>query len=439
MNKHFTLFFTLLFSANLWFFSNINAQNQVANSGFENWEEVYTNEQEPIGWSSFRTNAGTYATLARAKQIDVSPVVRPGTQGATSAVIWARSVVIAIANGNVTTGQIQANSMTPSNINNCNKTIRSTSDFNMPFTARPDSLTIWAKYVPISTANQARISAVIHGDIDYQDPNNNSTMESYVIAKAIADYSATATKGWQRLSIPFDYNSYAENVNNADPMYILISITTNKTPGGGNANDSVYVDDMLMIYNPTLTIENTSGKDIFSSEDMLSVTFSITGTMSPDNLNADANIVSLELSDEFGSFDSPTVLNYVQTDESGEFSVQIPEGLENGDGYKIRVVTTNYPMISEELSITINNTETDLETTNAKNDIFVYPNPVSKILYIECNDVENAAIYTLSANKVSQVEETKNGIDVSNYAAGAYIVNVKTKDGNVHRAIFIKE
>ena len=606
MNKRFTHQLFLPVIAGMFFWGNANAQNQVANSGFENWETVYTSgqtvEQEPVNWSSFRTNAGSYATLARAKQVDASSVIRPGSKGTKSAVIWARNVAIAIANGNLTTGQIQAGNMTPSNIANHNKTIRSNPDHNMPFTARPDSLTIWAKYRPGNKSHEARIAAVIHGDNDYQDPNNSATIESFVIGKAILNYSATNDNGWQRLSIPFDYESFPENENNKEPKYILISITTNKTPGvgstGASTTDSVYVDDMLMIYKPSLKAENTSGKSVFAPADVLNVTYTLTGTMSPDNLNADANVVSLELSDALGSFSAPTVLDYAVTNESGVFTVKLPEDLEIGDGYKVRIVTTNYPMTSNELDISVlipatitttaannddlgcNPTVTPPEftvtdncnesaeatvttdgptktacnysqtwtanytskcgtatpvsityrwvqnapaeiTTNAtdnddlganpttvtppeftvtdecnasaaatvttdgptnigenysqtwtanytpecgsaatpvsityrwvqnddssvkkiavENTIFIYPNPVSKTLFVECAEAEKAAVYTLNGLKIAEVKITENGIDVSDYAKGLYLIAIEAKDGSVYRTLFVKE
>jgi len=342
-----SIFFIIAFTA--------NAQNQVSNAGFELWENVATNEDEPVNWNSFRTNAGTYATVARAKQVDKSSDIRPGSTGTTSAVIWARWATLAVANGNLTTGQIQAGSTTPANAANHNKTIRANAAHNMPFTATPDSLTVWTKYVPGNTAHQARVAAVIHGDYDYKDPSATAD-ENYVVGKATLNYSATEDKGWQRLSIPFDYD-FTSN----DPQYILITFTTNMTPGVGTTagrngaivSDSVYIDDMFMIYNPTLTAENTSEKSTFVSGEEIEISYTITGTMSPYNLNAEANVVRLELSDATGSFDDAIVLDEATTDESGVFTVSLPEEMEIGDGYKLRVITTNYPMISDEISISI--------------------------------------------------------------------------------------
>ena len=414
MNKKNVFKLAMFFIANIFFIVAIKAQDQVINADFENWETVATNEQEPVQWNSFRTNGGSMATLARAKQVDISPVVRPGSQGERSAVIWTRSVLVALANGNLTTGQIQAGNMTPSNLANHNKTIRDNANFNMPFTATPDSLTVWTKYVPKNTTSQARIAAIIHGDADYRDPNNNSDgIEDFVVGKAILNYPATEDKGWQRLSIPFDYNFASD-----DPRYILITFTANMTPGGGTANDSVYIDDMQMIYKPALAAENTSDKTIFKAGDGIEISYTITGTMSPYNLNADANVVRLELSDAEGSFDNPTVLDEVTTDESGEFTATLPAEMTVGDGYKLRVVTTNYPMISEAIGIEIYEPDTtspvvgevaaQAADNNDNNCIFTIPNIETLVRAVSSDNVTAQADLIIEQNPVAGTTITEN-------------------------------
>ena len=63
------------------------------------------------------------------------------------------------------------------------------------------------------------------------------------------------TNGWERKSVPFAYVGPSSN-----PEYILITFTTNKTPGGGSAGDEVFIDDVELIYNSTtqLPSENSN-------------------------------------------------------------------------------------------------------------------------------------------------------------------------------------
>ena len=94
------------------------------------------------------------------------------------------------------------------------------------------------------------MNTVITTNARYQDPEatDYSTVK---IATATINYSATATLGWQRLSVPFSYTGIA-----GEPAYILTTFSTNQIPGGGSAtkdaSDSVYIDDVELIYNNTL-------------------------------------------------------------------------------------------------------------------------------------------------------------------------------------------
>ena len=69
---------------------------------------------------------------------------------------------------------------------------------------------------------------------------------------------------WQRISIPFDYDTYASN--GAATKAILVTISTNAQPGVGSKDadnpDELYVDDIELIYNANLTSFNIKGQDI---------------------------------------------------------------------------------------------------------------------------------------------------------------------------------
>ena len=80
--------------------------------------------------------------------------------------------------------------------------------------------------------------------------------------------------------------------------------------------------------------------------------------MSPDNINKGPNQVIAQLSTANGSFSEPIEMGRITTNTSGSITVTIPSGIYTGDHYRIRLVTTNYPMISEDngsdLSIFLN-------------------------------------------------------------------------------------
>lgn len=315
---------------------------QLNNSGFENWEGTGDNA-EPVDWNSFMTCTGTWASTAKSKHMEVSSEVRPNSSGISSVKIWTKDVSgIAKANGNLTCGQIVAGSTTPNDPKNHNVTVLGNPAFSEPMNGyKPDSLTVWVKYTPKEMKDRARVAATIHDNYAYQDPSNGSENDSHVVAKAILNYSATEDAGWQRLSIPFRYIGPATSAD-----YMLVTFTSNMTPGEGNDNDSVLIDDMLLVYNPKVAISSLD-KASYAQGAEISVEYTLEGTMSPYNINAEPNVVTLQLSDVTGSFENPIELASVTTDMGGTLIATLPDDLPTGKGYRVRVVTTNYPMISD--------------------------------------------------------------------------------------------
>ena len=92
----------------------------------------------------------------------------------------------------------------------------------------------------------------------------------------------------------------------------------------------------------------------FYQGDPISIPFTLTGTMSPDNLNASANVVIAQMSDANGSFNNPTELGRVTTNTNGNIVAHIPNV--SAGQYMVRVISTNYPMVGQNIqSISIVN------------------------------------------------------------------------------------
>lgn len=228
------------------------AQQQPTNGGFENWDNIGSDNREPSNWNSFKTadcHLGAFTCpFAMERRLDRETDIRPGSAGEYSVRIFSTSAVGIIANGNLTTGMINMGSISPSDPSNHNYTRRDDANFNMPFTNIPDSLVVWVKFNAANSGSLARISTSIHDDYNYRDPED-ATASSHVVGKATLNYPPTNGE-WVRKSIPFDYNFPAN-----DAQYVLITFTTNMTPGGGDENDEVFIDDLEFIYNPnTVTI-----------------------------------------------------------------------------------------------------------------------------------------------------------------------------------------
>ena len=320
---------------------NLSAQYgpQFDNRGFEQWTNRVS---EPTHWHSGGTATGSFSSWVDS-QIEQSTQTRPGSSGTKSVRLYPESIWGVTANGNLTNGRMNAGSMSATGSGNYNYTQRSQTAFNTPITQLPDSLTLWVCFRCQSTSDKAQVKAVVHGDADYKIIANGTEepMDKHV-ATALNSFTRTSAANgaytWRRLSIPFQNTGPCTDVR-----YILMTATTNETPGSGSTSDDLFVDDILLVYNPTLTMGQLASSS-FSPGDAITIPFSLTGTMSPDNLNKAANQVIAQLSDANGNFTPPTELGRVTTNNSGSITAQIPN-VPSGSGYRVRLVSTNYPMV----------------------------------------------------------------------------------------------
>jgi hypothetical protein len=368
---------------------------QVNNSGFENWETTTNEKAEPLEWNSFKTASGSLASFG-SQQLNRSTDVRPGSSGIYSAYIWAKFVVVSIANGNLTTSRINMGSTTPSNSSNYNYTVTSNSAFCETLGGHPDSLVVWVKTIIANSSNQPRIRAVIHDTYDYRDPSgSDANSPNHVVANATLNFTSV-NNVWLRKSIPFSYTGPATS-----PNYIMVTFTTCKDPGVGTANDAFYIDDLLLVYNPTLTTGaiNTLTYNVTPNTGAsVTVPFTLTGSMNPNN-NKPNNVVTAQLSDANGSFANPIILGTLTTTTSGSINGTIPAGTPTGSGYRIRVVSSNYPLTAADNGSNIQIIYIAPKTLNVKvfveglyngggmmheaRDLFVDPNPPYDAYFIE--------------------------------------------------------
>ena len=343
MRKNFRIFSILLFFS----FLSISLWGQYGpqfdNRGFEQWT---TRVSEPVHWHSGGTATGTWSSMMP-NSVEQSSQTRPGSTGSKSVRLVPSSVFGVTANGTVTNGRINAGSMSPSGSSNYNYTQRDQNVYNTPITQLPDSLTVWVCFRSQSASHKAQVKAVVHGNADYK-VKADGTEEPTNMHVATADQRFTrhsangGAYNWTRLSIPFVNNGPCTDVR-----YILLMATTNETPGSGSTNDDLFLDDVLLVYNPTLSMGQLASTS-FTPGNAITIPFTLTGTMSPENLNASANEVIAQLSDANGNFTPPTELGRVTTNTSGSITAQIPN-VPDGQQYKIRVVSTNYPMVGQNI------------------------------------------------------------------------------------------
>lgn len=239
-------------------FENVGNHFQMPNSDFETWSTA-TDNNAPKHWHGFESVKGKLSGTAKSKtKLVSSKNVRPGSKGLTSAVVTSTKVFTVIANGTMTNGVLNAGSMYAADASNHSETdLSSTSKdangdpFATPMYAKPDSVKFWMRFTQAkaqASYPNAAFNAVITDGTYYQDPEDKTYTNKVAVA---APNKADMTVGdWRLVSCPFDYASYA--ANGAEAKAILLTVSTNATPGKGSFSngvaDSVYIDDLELVY-----------------------------------------------------------------------------------------------------------------------------------------------------------------------------------------------
>jgi hypothetical protein len=222
---------------------SMNAQQQIRNSNMELWDNIGQAIEEPSNWNSFRSAQGSFTSFA-SQQVQRSTSTRAGASGQYCARIWSKSTLGVVANGNLTLGRINMGSTTADNPNNYNISLTADTNFSEVITTAPDSLVFWVKFTPQSGNQNARVHAILHDAYDLRDPIDANSA-TYVVSRAELNYPSTNGQ-WVRKSVPFVNTGSATT-----PQFLLITFTTNQTPGGGAADDEVLLDDIQLVYNPS--------------------------------------------------------------------------------------------------------------------------------------------------------------------------------------------
>lgn len=237
----------------------MNAQTQIGNGDFEAWENAGTSNEEPTNWNGFKTANCTLGALAcgfaQNQQVKQSTQVRPGSTGTRSASIYSVSVFgVTVANGTLTCGRVNIGSTTTTDPSNHNFTTLNDPLFSEAFTSKPDSVVFWANFKPVSGSNndKARVSAIVHTNLAFKDPNDVATADNL----GQADSNFVQTNGWKRMSVPFQWTGNASSA-----AYILVTFSTNVIPGSGTANDTLWIDDLSLIYNTPSGVNELSANN----------------------------------------------------------------------------------------------------------------------------------------------------------------------------------
>lgn len=224
---------------------------QFNDPGFENWKSTNVPGN---GWNSFESaekngNFGLYETGKKTSPKPEQETTAPHS-GSKSLKIWSKNLTFANANGNITTGVIMMGSSKPvddykGSRKNHNKTMRSKAGGYMLFDGTPDKISFYAKFKSGGSQNGSG-RFILHGDVDYRDPDKQSNGEYFPDMKENLIGEATilvpATTNWTYFESDFTYYQ-----SKPTKQYLLASLTTNPNPGE-SSGDELYVDDIQFIY-----------------------------------------------------------------------------------------------------------------------------------------------------------------------------------------------
>ena len=281
------------------------SMGQIANANFTDFHDATAgsaSSKEPNAWHSFMSCTGMLkSSVNQNTHTFISDIVRPGTEGTHGVKVVSGIVLGSVpANGTITTGRLQAGGLTPTSTSNCSFLDMSKSDkdgngdpFYTVLTNKPDSIVAWVKFKQgaITESNKkykyATISAIITDGTKSQDPEDKKYKN--IVAKAKNATIESNDFAWQRISIPFDYESYKGN--DVSPKAILVTMSTNAQPGvastDANNPDVLYVDSVGLVYNNELKSLKFKGQEVKGEDDSYEVDYK--GEVSLDDIDVEAN------------------------------------------------------------------------------------------------------------------------------------------------------
>ena len=257
---------------------------QIKNSGFENFK----GNGEPIAWHGFNSATGTWAAMAPGSLTSSDD----SHSGSKSAVMTSGSLFGVVGNGTMTTGRLNAGSTTANDPANCSRmdisdtnTDANGDPFYTVMHGRPDAITFWAKFVPKNTSYRASMSAIITDGTYYQDPENTTYTNKLATAK---DITNIASCDWTEFSVPFNYID-----KNLTGQALLVTFSTNSTPGGGAKGDVLYIDDVALVYNAAITGITVKGTALEGfAQDVYEYNFELANGETITDSDIDATFIS---------------------------------------------------------------------------------------------------------------------------------------------------
>ena len=250
--------YLLIFCVAIFWSTNLTAQYQLVNPGFEEWEEIGLgpNILEPVNWSSIKStddpDLNNTAPVVWEKSDDAHT-------GNYSLHLFTLSLFGLKIPGTITNGRIHS-SMIPDS--GYTFTDPDNAKWHTSISASPDSLVGWYKAKP-EPGDYAKVKVVIHKGFIAVSENQDT---SAYFGSGTKYLSGEVVNEWRRFSVPIKY------YKSEKPEFILVTISSSK---GTDAipGSELWVDDLKLIYNngTGITEENADNLTLFTANNNLNV------------------------------------------------------------------------------------------------------------------------------------------------------------------------
>jgi hypothetical protein len=232
-------------------------------------------------------------------------------------------------------------------------------------------------------------------------PANNS-----VDAEAIAinRYGQLAITGKMEGAITFD------------------TITVNSSSPG---LDDIYVAGYSTQMLATRLLTTTT----FNAGSTTAIPFYAAGNYNP------GNTFRVQLSNSSGSFANPVIIGSQAGTTSGTINVTLPASLPAGNGYRIRVVSTNPVLTGADNSVNLTVSAATASSESIISDgLIVFPNPSTGVLYLSGEQLEQNSVITITdlTGRIVTSQSSTSGaavLDLHHLSNGVYGLQVQLADG----------
>lgn len=382
---------------------------------------------EPIEWNSFGTSAGPLANLTTSNKIEKG---ESGEYGYVS--VKSQTIIGIVANGNLTTGIINAGNMKATDPSNFNYTPTAggerigSDNFRKQFNGRPDSMVVVLQFIPCNkrtdTEYIAQVKAWIHNGettnetdtITFRDPGEENIGLKAVACATLNPGPTDAYDDFKRFSVPFDYS--VGNEGN-ESKFLLISAATNKTPGEGGdktivgpKRDELRIASIHFIYNTSLSAIKINGTEL-EGFDAGKTEYEMTGEAPA------VSDIEIDLQGKGATY-SVTKEEESTFDTSSKTVIKIT--VKGNDHSDTNPNETVYRLVYPQSTTGIDNNSSDAEN------VIVYSNNNQVFVKNYSGIVE---IYALNGAKVA--EKSTNTSDSFTLTSGTYLVRTGAKTTTV--------